>query len=342
MPPAGLLDQARELGTRFVEAAAAGEPVGQRQSEAVVLRHQAHRLLQHGDGPLQQTEARVDLGDLGRARHRDRVVVAVVAALAEHAGQRLPGLGVAIQVGEHGAQAVGARRTRPARVPGRRWRGAVAPPPRRRAASRAATSLRASPSVIARRRSSQSAAVSASPAASDKPAQRVERLGARIETNRVLPRSHRAAGVRERAVAEARRLRPQRRGRHRLRVLLQDARLLLEDVRQLRLPALGDQHLRQLAQRRPVSGALRQARAQHLGCVAALLEQPTQPNDLEPQRQTALAVVGGIELRDAQGDAVREAPLGLVQPRQRLTRGLVAGRLLVQQPPDPDRARRVA
>ena len=110
--------------------------------------------------------------------------------------------------------------------------------------------------------------------------------------------------------------------------------LFLEDVRQLRLAALRDQHLGQLAQRRPVSSPLRQARAQHLGRVAALLEQPAQANNLEAQRQPALAVARRIQLGDAQRDAVGEAALGLVEPRQRLTRGLVAGRLLVQQPPD--------
>ena len=71
-PPAGLLDQPRELGARLVVAAAAGEPVGQRQSKRLVLRHETDRLLQHGDGAFEQAEAPVDLRDLGRAREHQR------------------------------------------------------------------------------------------------------------------------------------------------------------------------------------------------------------------------------------------------------------------------------
>ncbi len=114
-----------------------------------------------------------------------------------------------------------------------------------------------------------------------------------------------------------------------------------ENVRELRLSALGDQDVRQLAQRRTVSGALTQARPQDLGRVAALLEQPAETNDLEAQRETALLIAAAIELGDPQGDGVGETALGLVETRERLARGLVVGRLLVQQPPDPDRARPV-
>ena len=58
-----------------------------------------------------------------------------------------------------------------------------------------------------------------------------------------------------------------------------------------------------LRKRRGVTGPLVQAGPQHLGRVAALLEQPAQADDLEPQREAPLLIAAALQLGDAQRDA---------------------------------------
>ena len=110
-PPARLLDQAQELGARVVVAAAAGRalrPAPARAPRAAGTRRTAFS----STGTARSSEPRrawISATSV-RARDRERLVVAVVAALGQHARQRLPGLGLAVQVGQHRAQALRARR----------------------------------------------------------------------------------------------------------------------------------------------------------------------------------------------------------------------------------------
>ena len=336
-PPARLLDQPRELGARLVVAAAAGEPVGQRQSERLVLRHETDSLLQHGDRAFEQAETPVDLRDLGRAREHERGVVAVIATVGQHTRQRLPGLRASVEVRQHRAQLIGARefaeralerRDRPVALLGRH---VGARQPGRDLVACVAFGHRQAPIEPFGRRDRLAGPERQAP-------ERVERVGLRVQSDRVLPRGHRAARVRERALDEARCVRPQGRRRHGLAVLFQDPRLVLEDVRELGLAALADEDVRQLAQRGGVPRPFAQAGAQHVGRAAPLFEQPAQADDLEAQREPAFLIRAALQLGGPQGDAVGEAALGLVQACQRLARDLVLGRLLVEQPPDPDGA----
>ena len=285
---------------------------------------------------LERTEARVDLGDLGGPGDRERLVGAVVAPLGQHARQRLPGLGLAVQVGQHRAQALGARRlAQGAFEAGDR---AMALPRRHVGAGQAGGDFAPCLAFGHRQAAVQPLGGRQRVARGERqPAERVERLGAGIQAGGVLPRRHRPAGVRERAFDQARRLRPQRRRRRRLRAVLQDPGLAFENVREYppvcpwrrgRPPACATSDRVRVAH--PGSPAGPRAR-----CCAARAAR--RDERFQAQRETALAnPPAPIELGDPQPDGIGEPAVGFVETRQRFARRFVVGRLLVQRPPDPD------
>ena len=81
-----------------------------------------------------------------------------------------------------------------------------------------------------------------------------------------------------------------------------------------------------------------QVRPQHLRLPALRLEQPGEADDLQSQRQAPLRIGGGIELGDAHGDDLGQAALRQIEARQGLARRPVVGSLLVEPPPDDQRA----
>ena len=324
-PPAGLLDQARELRARVVVAAAAGEAVGQRQARAPRAAARGATAFSSTGTARSSRPRRAQISrHLGGARDRQLGVVAVVAALGEDARERLPGLGLAVEAGQRRAQAIGARQfaeraleagDRAMALAGRDVGGGQA---RRRPRC-----ARRRPSVIVRRRSAIRRRRRRSPAASASRPSASSASVAGIEPGGVLPGGHRPAGVAERALDQARRSAHSAAEAAGSASLLQDPRLVLEDVRQLRLAALADAgppsacrsvgacpgRSRRLARR--TSGAL-------LRCSSSA----AQADDLEPQRQAPLA-----DRRCAASSATRsatrvgEAAFALVEARQRLARG---------------------
>ena len=198
LAPAGLLDQREQLLAGLGPTPALGQAVGQRQAQPLVARHEGDGPLQHRHGAHQHAEAGVDLRRLAGAGHDQRLVVRLLAAVGQHAGQRLPGLRLAIEPRQALAQGVGARLVgqRPLEagdgavtLAGREVRGRQRRRRRRRAPD---------PSVMASRRSSQPAAAVASPAVEREAPERVERLRRRLQLGDALP-GRRRRGAHRRA-----------------------------------------------------------------------------------------------------------------------------------------------
>ncbi len=147
-------------------------------------------------------------------------------------------------------------------------------------------------------------------------------------------------GSPRRLLGEPRQLGPERGRRRRLPLVGQDHRLLLVDVGQLRRLPLGQQDLGQPSHRLARVPAARPGwrAAPRARCSAARAARRAARS-----RAAAPAGVGALgrrlQLGEPQRRRVGEAALALVEPRQRLARPLIARRLLVQRPPDADRAR---
>ncbi len=194
---------------------------------------------------------------------------------------------------------------------------------------------------MASRRSSQPVAALASPASS---ARRPSASNASVVGSRSATSAQAAAARRgSRRFFSARRASSAHSVADGRRLLLvgQDRGLLLVHVGQLRRFPLRQQDVRQPPHRLHVSRPFGQVGAQDLGGVALFLEQPRQPHDLQAQLQAAGAVLCRLQLGEPQRRRVGEAPLALVEPRQRLPRRRVGRSLVVQRPPYADGAGRV-
>ena len=341
LAPPGLLDQREQLRPGLGPTPALGQPVGQRQAQPLVARHEGHGPFQHRQGAHQHAEAGVDLRRFTGAGHRQRLVVRLLAAVGQHAGQRLPGLRLPIEPRQALAQSVGARLVgqRPldagdgtVTLPGRQVRG------------------RQRPGDVDARRSLGHGQPAIEPAGrrgglarrERQAPERVERLRRRLQLGDALPGGGGAARIGERRLGQTGQGGPQRRRGRPLPLVREQRRLLIVDVSELTGLALRQQHLGEARDGLGVPRPLGEVGAQDVGRVAPLFEQATDPHDLEPQRKPALAPRRRFQLGQPQRGGVGEPALALVEPRQGLARPFVGGRLFVQRPPDPDRARRVA